>query len=733
MAVDSKVKSPATRARRSRAARPWSRWPTWAALVSWPVLFVGQRVLDSEEGLAPVLSGIAVAGLLLGFVTSILAVRRSPVDRRAAARALAWVSGIGLAGLLCYFATTEWGREVLSMPKPKLGKPDTFADVLGVLWVGLVTLSYAATLLGELARMGMQRAERVESRRVTAAVVAGATMALAAVYGSLFTYAAGKADVSADFSYFRTARPSESTRRMIDSLEDPLRVLLFFPQLNEVGKKVEGYLRDLAKGSDMLEIEVHDRLLVPDIAEEHKVRKDGVVVLVRDKSSQTLDVGTDLKKATRTLKKLDGEFQKVLLKAMRGQRTAYLTVGHGELNESTDRKTGRTGKAISRHLESQHYKVKNLGLADGLGSEIPDDATIVIALGPKEPFLPEEVAALARYADRGGHLLLALDPEDEADLDPLARIVGIKWQQAMVVHDKILLRRRRNDSDKSILVAKRFSSHASVSTLSKLAARGAAVLLPGSAPLDKREDADSALRIDWAVKSVAGSYVDLNGDFAFDRDDEKRGTYNLIGAVSRPPAGQKKADKEADDATTGPAEMRAIVVGDADLFSDVVLDFSQTNVLLLLEAVRWLGGEESFTGEVSSEEDVQIVHTKAEDQIWFYSTIIAAPALVLGLGLLVTRRGKRNPPTGPSRGKGDRKRSAATAKGARSKPDAEKKSSASSADEDDERARKQKKRPGSVGTETLPETPLARDAKREADSSAPEEEDEPRRDDEDEA
>lgn len=677
-----------------RGHRPWSRWPTWAALISWPLLFVGQRVLDAEQTLATVLTGVAVAGIFFSFGSSIWTVRTSPADRRPAARALAWMSGVGLVGLFVYFATTDWGREVLAIHRPKVGKPDTFGDVATVVWVGLVTVALAGTLLGELARAGMQRAERVESRRVISAVVAGVSLALAAVYGALFTYGAGQTDVSADFSYFRTAAPSESTRRMVDSLQDPLRVVLFFPQLNEVGKKVEGYVDELAKGSDMLEVERYDRLLVPDIAEEHEVRKDGVVVLVRDKSSQTLDVGTDIKKASRTLKRLDGEFQKVLLKAMRGQRTAYLTVGHGELNESTDRQTGRTGQAFRRHLESQHYKVENLGLADGLGSEIPEDATIVVVLGPKQPFLAEEVQALARYADRGGHLLLALDPEDKVDLDPLAEIVGIKWQQAMVVHDRILLRRRRNESDKANLVAKRFSSHASVSTLSKLAARGAAVLLPGAAPLDRRESAGSSLRIDWAVKSVAGSYVDYNGDFSFDRDDEKRGTYNLIGAVSRPPAGKKQADEEAADTTTGPAEMRAFVVGDADLFSDVVLDFSQTNVLLLLEAVRWLGGEESFTGEVSSEEDVQIVHTKAEDQIWFYSTIIAAPALVLGFGLFVTRRSRRSKPRKrPSDAGGSGRKGGGPAGAERGKRKSRRGAAAAAA-----------------GSETIPETARARRA-----------------------
>jgi hypothetical protein len=65
------------------------------------------------------------------------------------------------------------------------------------------------------------------------------------------------------------------------------------------------------------------------------------------------------------------------------------------------------------------------------------------------------------------------------------------------------------------------------------------------------------------------------------------------------------------------------------------------NRLLLMDAIRWLGGEDSFAGEVNDEEDVRIEHSKQKDLVWFYSTIVGMPALVLGLGLAVARRARR--------------------------------------------------------------------------------------------
>jgi len=87
--------------------------------------------------------------------------------------------------------------------------------------------------------------------------------------------------------------------------------------------------------------------------------------------------------------------------------------------------------------------------------------------------------------------------------------------------------------------------------------------------------------------------------------------------------------------------MRAFVLADADALTDVAMANVVGNQVLFADAVRWLGGEESFSGEVNTEEDVRIEHTKQKDLIWFYATIFGAPALVLGAGLAFSRRARR--------------------------------------------------------------------------------------------
>ena len=150
-----------------------------------------------------------------------------------------------------------------------------------------------------------------------------------------------------------------------------------------------------------------------------------------------------------------------------------------------------------------------------------------------------------------------------------------------------------------------------------------------------------------ALRATASTFGDRNRNNEFDDGSEKRDSYGLAVAVTQPVEGASQpppeAEKDDDDIEDVPLpkEMRAFVLSDADALSDVVMANFMTNQLLIVDAVRWLGGEESFAGEVNVEEDVRIEHTKQKDLVWFYSTIFGFPAVVLGLGLVVVRRSRR--------------------------------------------------------------------------------------------
>jgi hypothetical protein len=614
---------------------PWVVAGYSAALV---FVFLGERVFSSIAPLREGLSGVGVFAAVALTVLRWRATSAAEGERRSVEQALAILSTLGLVALVLYFTTADPFAAELGITKLATETRNRYEAAVTVAWVVLLLVSVVPMFFAERALFPMRRAAHVEWRRVRDAMTGGLTLGLAAAYGALFCFVAGETDVKADFSYFHTARPSEPTKKIAASINGQLRVVAFFPQLSEVGSEVASYLGDLKKGLPNVEVDVEDRLLVPKLAKEAKVDNDGVILLERGNQRELVTVGTEMATARPKLKTLDADFQKALLKVLREKKNAYFTVGHGELNDAapSQQNEGRTGKGMREILEQQNYGVRDTSSATGLGVDVPDDATLVVVLGPSQAFVPEEAQSLKRFADRGGKLFLALDPQAKIDLDPLAEIAGVTIGSALLANDRVHMRRRFNDSDRSILATNRFSSHASVSTLSRIGSHP--VLFLGAGAVETKNGADPALTIDFAVKAMPDTFDDRNGNFAFDGPPEKRNTFNLVAAVSTkiPPGTPKKRSDE----------MRAFVLGDADAVSDAALG-NDGNVVLVADAVRWLTGEESFAGEMTTAADVRIEHTKQKDLAWFYGSIFGAPAIVLGGGLLYTRRIRRKKPKAP--------------------------------------------------------------------------------------
>jgi hypothetical protein len=704
--------------------------PTWVAgltLLGLVLLYLGERILGEAPTGHWLASGAGIFALLASTVLRFSPRFRGEGEMVAINRLLAVLTLVTAGAVLLYFGTGEWGSERLGLTALEPDTRDRVESLLTIAWVVLLVGSCVPMVFAEAAMYPMRHAERPEVRRVRAAVVAGLALVLAAIYGSLFVFAARSAEVKVDYSYFKTSRPSESTRNIAASLEQPVTVYAFFPPVNEARVEVERYLRDLASGTENLKVEVHDRVLVPKLAREVRVRQDGVIVLKRDKVTQQLSIGTKVKDARPKLRKLDRSFQQRLMKFVRSQRTAYLTTGHGELNDKSSRRPGGAdkGKDVRELLRVLNYRTKSLGLSQGLAREVPKDADLVLVLGPSDPFLPDEVAALKRYAEGGGKLFLALDPNVESSaslldepgqrpdetsrgghdaaaapgasaapadsgaaptpsagepaadasrprkpgqgsakdesakdgaaptpgdrgLGALAEAVGLEFDATLLANARYHLSDRFNSSDRILLGTNRYSSHASVSTLSRYS-QEAVIVLPGAGSL--RAKKGTSYKVDFTVRSMPGTFADTNGNYEFDKGQERKETYNFAAAVSvtpKPGAKSAKTEKKANPPKSGeakdvpgPEEMRAFVLTDASGLESPLLRRLKANQLLFADAVKWLGGEESFAGQVNTEEDVRIEHTRQEDLVWFYSTIFGFPALVLGGGLLLARRGRR--------------------------------------------------------------------------------------------
>lgn len=602
---------------------------SWGLTAGLAALFVGERVLAGRPVARLVVSGAGALLLVAVAVVRVLRWRRAQGDERAIARVLALGSLGTVLAVAALLVGTEGGVRFLGLDFERVRSESHFRH--GFLAGG--TIALAVSLLPVLAAQWALRfrprgvgTHRADVLRVREAVAGALNVALAGSFLVLGGYVAAVHDWTLDASYFKTSSPGDAVQEIVRSMDDDLRVLLFFPDVDAVKDELVGYFGQLAAATGKVTVEQIDRLAEPGRAAEHQVSVDGTVVLLRGSRSERFTIPTDLRTARSRLRVLDGEVQGILLRLQRDRLIAYLTVGHGELNDrfrdevpTASRMPSDSGlEALRRLLQLLSYEVRDLGLQTGLGSAVPEDASILMSVGPRRPFLPEEMQAVREYLHGGGSLLLALDPGTDFSLDGLRDDLGVDLGPGMLADEQRHLAQTGGIADRRLIVTNRISAHASATTASRRGV-GAGIALVEAGPLVE-VPTGAEVRTRFVVESMESTFADLDGDLRLDEGTESRGTYHLVAAV-----------EGTGDAASAP---RALVYGDADMFSDPVLLSLGMNAALVADGIRWLGREETFAGETISEADVPIVHTREENVAWFYTIILGAPALVLLVGLL---------------------------------------------------------------------------------------------------
>jgi hypothetical protein len=670
-----------------KTSTPW--WVSALLALGLLFLFAGERVLAHLDTASSVLTWFGL--LLIAGSTAIRfwAFRREKDSRRNVERLLLLCHAGVIAALAIYYLFgTEGGQEMVGIDPENAGKASTMALVgwLLVMGLSLIPLLMVELALGLTGRDWFPKAggdvadeAAVELFRVREMATSGLTIALAAGFLLVTCNVAKERDIREDVSYFKTSRPGPATINMASSFKLPMRVLIFFPEVNEVADEVEAYFRQLnAETGGKVAVERHDRVASPGLAKELKVNVDGTVVLMRGETpeekearekaeretktktpdqkplpaSEKLTLPVDFAKARRDkLREFDGEVQKALMKVLRAKRVAYFSVGHGELNDPKSAGVrdlvdpGARSANFKQILQILNYEVKDW---EGFGKPVPDDATLLVVLGPRQPLIDEDLNSIAEYLDGGGALFIALDPKSEATLGVLEGRLGVKFDRTPITDDKNFFIARRNPSDHRFAVTNQFSSHASVTTLARAGVKAGIPLLEAGNLVDADfmvEEGVTPPQRSYVIRSMTTSFTDKpgptspQGNYAYDKGSEERRRYNVAAAVEGVDRSEDKdedkkdAKPEAKDKARKGSDMRAMVFADVDIFEDRALASFAPLQFVVRDAALWLGGEEELAGETIDEKDTVIEHTKSEDVVWFYLSLVGAPVVILGFGL----------------------------------------------------------------------------------------------------
>jgi hypothetical protein len=633
-----------------RTASPF--WLSLAFGAGLLLVFIGER-LAPVPSFRVMMTVVGLAVVVIATLARAWAMSGSKGPRKRIERTLFACHAATCVALLLYAMTTSWAPSSLEGPKAE--------GALTVLWIAVMIASLVPVLMIEIA-LGtalrgkfdvggdQKNAEEagVDFYRVRDVAWSGLSMAFALGFLMVTCNVAKERNIQRDVSYFKTSMAGDSTQNIVKAGQEALQVHLFFPEANEAKEYVRSYFETLQSSTSNVEITTHDRLADAELAQKYGVSKDGVIVLVRGaRKHETIEIPQDELKEPeklrrgKTLRTLDSKVNKALLKLARDKRKAYVTAGHGEVNDPgsipPDLK-GKTGERrttlFKQRLGDLNYEVKDLG-AMTLAKDVPDDATVVIVMAPIIGLQDAEWQSIDRYLVKGGRVLIALDPKSFPGMGALEGRLGLKMNPAPITDDeKFLPQGRGSISDRRFAMTTQFTAHSSTTALSRSEKGGLPLIDAGS--LDDIPFVDAVLpKKTVTIRSMESSWLDFNNNFKYDADSEKKQRYTVGVAIEGP-----KLEGGKDG-------FRALVYSDVDMFVDVTLRSGAQQVTLMLsgplldDSVKWLGGEEVFAGEVVNEEDTPIEHSKNEKAAWFFVTVLGVPILVLVFGLSGTSYARR--------------------------------------------------------------------------------------------
>jgi ABC-type uncharacterized transport system involved in gliding motility auxiliary subunit len=338
------------------------------------------------------------------------------------------------------------------------------------------------------------------------------------------------------------------------------------------------------------------------------------------------------------------EITSAIIRAVSGQaRKMYFVQGHGE-RSATAADDGTSYKFVADLLKGDNITAEPLALTQH--KDIPEDATVVAIAGPTADLLEEEVEQLKRYLDKGGKLMVLLEPVFGERAQPLTRLTGLLSEWGVEMGNDIVIDVSGRSNNPAFVVASPpYPSHSiterfGVSTIFPTArsVSPAAKLPDGKTVQPIVQTASEA----WAETDIAGLEADRQPEPNTDKGD-KQGPVTLAVAatanVATPPPAEKKEDG-ADPPT--PPQTRIAVFGDADFASGNVAN-TLGNVDLFLNTVSWLTAQENLISIRPRERsDSRLNITPGQlDAVWYLS-ILVVPALVLAAGIFAWTRRRRS-------------------------------------------------------------------------------------------
>ncbi len=355
------------------------------------------------------------------------------------------------------------------------------------------------------------------------------------------------------------------TQEVLRNLKQPVKVLIFDSQPEPATRTLlEQYRR---QGAAKFSFEFIDPQAQPGLAQKYKVQNPGQVIL--ESNQRTLPLEGTLAESS-----LTSGIARVVSDR---QSHTYFLQGHGEIPLEAEAGQESLSQA-AQALTERNINVTPLNLIEQ--KQIPPDASVVVVAGPKRPLLKPEVKILQDYLQRGGSVLLLLDPETKSGLDSLLQDWGVKLDNRLVV----------DASGQGQLVglgpAVPLVTRYGPSPITQAFAQGVSFFPLAQALQIQQKPNQQVIELLFTGEQSWAESAPDRPELRFDPQSDRQGPLVLGVQISRSLETTTKTPPPSPEQQSGP-QARLIVIGDANFATDGTFD-QGLNGDLFLNALTWL-------------------------------------------------------------------------------------------------------------------------------------------------
>jgi ABC-type uncharacterized transport system involved in gliding motility auxiliary subunit len=410
-----------------------------------------------------------------------------------------------------------------------------------------------------------------------------------------------------DWTANKLYSPADQTEKILSGLDKEIRITAFYKATEQ--PRAKDLLDEYAYRTDNFKYEFVDPDEKPQITRQYQVTKYNTVIVESGLKRETIETLTEAN-LTNAILKVSREQDKMI---------CFLT-GHGEKSITDEEKDGYSAAIAA--IKKENHLVREMNLVEKMGANqgIPDSCTVLVILSPVGNFFPGELDSIATFLERGGKVLLLLDPGHKPEINNFISQYGVQAGNDLVVDASGVGQLFGagpgmplvTKYDQNIPITKDFS----IMTIYPLTS--------SVTPLEDKKGYD----IKEILKTSENSWgeVDYPGEVSFNEGKDLQGPVTIAVLVEK-----KIGDKK----------MSLAIFGDSDFASNGYFQ-NQGNANIFLNTINYLAEEEDLISIRPKDfDDRRVTLTQAEVSTLFYLIVIAIPLLVIITGVVFyIRRGR---------------------------------------------------------------------------------------------